>query len=271
MKPSLSAIAGMLFAATAASAQNYQTQGYYPSDPYSGSPQASYQQPNYQSQGGYGGYEGYSAPTYTSGGGGGYSGSSGYDKQGYNYGSTGGVSGRYGNILSWDNLEVYYAYNDFRGDNKIDGDSGFGADLRVKLMNPIFLHFGLDRITGSAPNAKDISITSFTAGAGVFVPIGSRFQLFGEVGLRYDYTSGALKYINTDDVSLYVRPGLRFALTERIELAASVVFNDTENLNDRAVEITGYYALTNWLDFLAGVDFGSDINTYRLGGRWRWD
>lgn len=266
MKLFLSAIAGMLFATTLASAQqNYQTQGYYPSDPYSGTPQASYQQPSYQSQGGYGGYEGYSAPTYTSGGGG------GYDKQSYNYGSTGGVSGRYGNILSWDNLEVYYAYNDFRGDDKIEGDSGFGADLRVKLMNPIFLHFGLDRITGSAPNAKDISITSFTAGAGVFVPIGSRFQLFGEVGLRYDYTSGALEYINTDDISLYVRPGVRFALTERIELAASVVFNDTENLNDRAVEVTGYYAITNWLDFLAGVDFGSDINTYRLGGRWRWD
>jgi hypothetical protein len=49
------------------------------------------------------------------------------------------------------------------------------------------------------------------------------------------------------------------------------LFNDTDNLNDFVIEVSGYYSLLSWLDVGAGVDFGSDINTYRIGGRWRWD
>ena len=43
-------------------------------------------------------------------------------------------------------------------------------------------------------------------------------------------------------------PVVRFALTDRWELAASVLFNNTDNLNDRVVEVSAYYALLSWLD-----------------------
>jgi hypothetical protein len=236
----------------AATAQNYQTQ--YPYDPYSGSPQPQVQQP--QSSG----YQTYTGSSYDSKG-----------SYGYGSGSTAYSTSDYSRLLTWGQLEAHYAYNDFKGDDQLEGDSGFGVNLRVKLMKPIYLHFGLDRITSSDPHAHTIEITSFTLGGGVYVPIGSRFQLYGEVGMRYDYTSGDLEFINPDDLSLYVRPGVRFAVTDKLELTASVLFNDTDNLNDRVVEVSGYYSLLSWLDVGAGVDFGSDINTYRIGGRWRWD
>lgn len=243
---------GSLAMVSSAAAQNYQSQ--YPYDPYSGSPQPQVSQPASS------GYQTSGTSTYTG---------SGYDKGGgYGYGSS---PTSYSSLLTWGNLEAHYAYNDFRGDDRLEGDSGFGVNLHVKLMHPLYLHFGLDRITSSGPSSRSLEITSFTLGAGVYVPIGQRFQIYGEVGLRYDYTSGDLEYINTDDLSLYGRPGIRFAVTERFELSASVLFFNTENLNDRIVELSAYYSLLSWLDIGGGVDFGSDINTYRIGGRWRWD
>jgi hypothetical protein len=207
-----------------------------------------------------------------------YESSPSYDTSGkgsYGYGSSGGggsySSGDYSRLLTWGQLEGYYGYNDFRGDDDLEGEGGFGVDLRVKLMKPVYLHFGLDRITSSSPQGRSLEMTSFTAGAGLYLPLGNRFQIYGEAGFRYDYTSGDLDYINPDELSLYVRPGIRFAATDKLELAASLLFNNTDNLNDRVVEVSGYYSLLSWLDVGAGIDFGSDINTYRIGGRWRWD
>lgn len=254
MKYFFQAIAGLALFSSVAQAQSYEAQ--YPYDPYSGSPQQSYVQQPASS------YQGYSNPSYSSGGYG------GYDKQGYNYGSSGGVAG---SMLTWGSLSAHYAYNDFSGDDRLEGDSGFGIDLHAKLMKPIYLHFGLDRITSSDPQARSLEITSFTAGIGAYVPIGSRFQIFGEVGVRYDYTTGELEYINADDVGVYVRPGVRFAVTPKFELSASLLFNNTDNLNERVVEVSGYYAILPFLDIGGGVDFGTDINTFRIGGRWRWD
>jgi hypothetical protein len=263
MKLFLHSVAGLFCLASAGSvaAQNYQSQ--YPYDPYSGTPQpqAQQQQP--------GGYEGYSAPSYGSGS------TTSYDnKGGSSYGSGGGSSSFdsvTGSMLTWGHLSAHYAYNDFRGDDDLDGDSGFGADLHVGLMKIGFLHFGLDRITSSSPSPRDIEITTLTAGGGLFIPLGKRFQIFGEVGLRYDNTSGDFESINEDELMVYVRPGIRLALTDRWELSASVLFNNTDNLNDRVLEVSTYYALLDWLDVGGGVDFGSDINTFRIGGRWRWD
>lgn len=247
MKLLLHASAVLLSTATAVLAQNYQPQYAY-SDPYSGSPQPQVQQPAT------GGYEAYNAPAY--------------DKGGYSSGSS---SSSYSNLLTWGQLEAHYAFNTFKDDTDLESSSGVGANLRVKLMQPLYLHFGLDRITSSDPQGRTLEITSFIAGGGVYVPLGSRFQLYGEVGIRYDFTSGDLENINTDDVGIYFRPGLRFAVTDKLELTGSVLFNNTENLNDRVIELSAYYALISWLDVGGGVDFGSDVNTYRIGGRWRWD
>lgn len=250
-------LAALACSVTPGIAQNYQAQ--YPYDPYNAAPTPQQYQ-EYQSSP--------SQPNYSYGGGG-HGGD--YSKQSYGSGSTSSGSGsRYAELLSWGHLEGHYAYNDFRGDDKLDGDSGFGVNLRVQLLKIGFLHFGLDRILAEGPNAQDLEVTSVNVGGGVFLPIGERFHLYGEVGFRYDWTGGDLDYIYKDDISVYVRPGVRFAVTENFELTGSVLFSNTDDLNQYVVEVSGYYALLDWLDVGGGVDFGDEYNTYRVGGRWRW-
>jgi hypothetical protein len=213
-------------------AQNYE----YPSDPYNPSPQPSRQ---------YAGYEQPASGNYTS-------------------------NSEYDQLLTYGSLEGHYAYNDFRGDDELEGEGGFGADLKLQLMKPLFLHFGLDRLTSEDASARKLEITSFSAGGGAYIPIGSRFHLFGEIGFSYDYTGGDLETINTDEFAVYVRPGIRIAATDSLELSLSVLFNSTDNLNNRVIEAAAYYAIFDWLDIMVGLDFAEEVNSYHLGGRWRW-
>jgi hypothetical protein len=90
------------------------------------------------------------------------------------------------------------------------------------------------------------------------------------VGVRYDTSSGVLDAVHGDDFAVYVKPGIRFAATEKLELDAGVYFASTDNLDDRAVQVNAYYALFSVLDLNFGVDFGSDINSYHGGLRFRW-
>ena len=225
------------FAAPLLAQQNYQYQ--YPYDPYNSTPTP---QPNASS----------SSANYSGGGGGGGGGYA-YDK-----------------LLSYSSLQALYAFNDFKGDNRLSGASGLNAALNLQLFKPVYLHFGVDWLSGTDDYFGDFNMTSLSAGAGVYLPLFSRFHIFGEVGLRYDTTSGVLDAIHHDNFSVYVKPGLRFAATERLELDASVYFSSTDNLDDRAVQVNAYYNLVSALDLNLGVDFGSDINSYHGGLRFRW-
>ena len=248
MKSLLTVLAFSFCALSSGSAQDYEAQ--YPYDPYSAEPQAQ-TSPQY--------YQGDKSSSQVN---------QGYDNRGYETQSHG--SGDYSSLLNYNSLEAFYAYNDFKGDDRLKGDSGFGIDLKVQLMTPLFLHLGLERIYSETPQAEKLEVTTLTAAAGVYLPITSRFHIFGELGVRYDYTGGDLEEIVTDEFGVFVRAGLRFAVTEKLEVAASVLFNTTDNLNDNVIELNAYYALLSWLDIGVGVDFGSDINSYHAGGRWRW-
>lgn len=230
MKTILSVLALSCCMVVSAKAQGYQPQ--YPYDPYNPAPQ---QQQSYQT-----------------------------------YSSTGSSYGSSNSLLGYQSLEVRYVYNDFKGDDRLEGDSGFGVDLKLELMKPLYLRFGLDRITSKTPEAEDLDLTTFSVAGGAFIPIGNRFHIFGEVGARYDYVSEELENISTDDFYLYVRPGVRFAVTDKLELALSLLFTNTDNLNERVIELNAYYAMLSWLDVSAGIDFGDEVNSFHLGGRWRW-
>src|SRR6188508_2717188 len=112
MKLFLHVAAGICSLSCVAFAQNYQTQ--YPYDPYSGSPQPQVQQP--QSSG----YQTYNnEPSYGSSEKGSYGNGSGAGSGSYS-------SSDYSRLLTWGQLEAHYGYNDFRGDDQLEGDSGFG-------------------------------------------------------------------------------------------------------------------------------------------------
>lgn len=237
MKHILTFLALTLFALITARGQGYESQ--YPYDPYSSSPQQ-HQSPSYQSQS---------------------SGDGNFD---------GGYSGDYDKLLTYGYLDAHIGYNDFKGDDKLKSRAGFGANLHVELMKPLFLHFGLDRITSEDSRGRDLTLTSYTIGGGAYIPFGSRFHIFGEIGFRYDNVNDNLQDLNPDDFALYLRPGLRVAATEKLELDASVYFSNTNNFNSFVIEMGGYYSLLSWLDIGGGINFAEDVNSYQIGGRLRW-
>lgn len=238
MKHLITLLALTTFTTLIARGQGYESQ--YPYDPYSSEPQPHHAQ-NYQTQSG--------------------SGDGSFDS---------GYSGDYDKLLTYGYLDGHIGFNDFREDDRLDGSVGFGANLHVELMKPLFLHFGLDRITSEDSRGRDLTLTSYTVGGGGYIPFGSRFHIFGELGFRYDNVGGDLNYLNPDDFAIYARPGIRIAATDKLELSASVYFGNTDNFNNFVIEIDAYYALLSWLDIGAGVNIGEDINSYQLGGRWRW-
>lgn len=177
----------------------------------------------------------------------------------------------YKSLLSYGSFEAHYGFVSFSNALDLGNSSGFGANLNVKLLKPLFLHFGVNWLRGvsDTSSSKDVKMTSISAGGGAYIPFTDRFHLFGEVGLRYDVVEGS-SYVSKDDFSVYVRPGIRVAVTEKFELYGDIVFNSTKNLNDRVYGVGGYYNIFDILDLGLGVDISEDVNTYRGGVRLRW-
>lgn len=225
---------------TGARAQDYQ-EYQYPTDPYSSTPKpqpTTYQQPPYQAP--------YQAP---------YQGS--------------GSSYTYENLMTYGKLEARYNYYDFKGSD-LDNSSGFSVALQAPLFKPLYLSFGVNFLEGSNDDDESFDLTTLGGGVGLYIPIVPRFHLFAEGGVRFDISDGVLSYLNPDTFAVYIRPGARLAITRRVELAASVLFSSTDNLENTVVEINSYFALLSVLDIGAGVDFADNINTYHAGLRLRW-
>jgi hypothetical protein len=216
--------------------QGYQPQ--YPYDPYNTAPQPSPQAYRSQPQGG-----GYANATSSTA------------------------------LLSYGYLSGRYTFNDFKTATKFSTGSGFGADLGVQLLKPLFLHFGVNWLNANQSGggtSSSFNMTSLTAAGGAYVPLSDRFHLFAEVGARYDVVSGAPILLTKDAFSIFVRPGIRWAVTDKLELEAELLFNSTDNLNDRVFGLNAFYSLFSIVDVGLGADFTSDLNSYHTGVRVRW-
>ncbi len=254
MKSLLILASALTLSAATGWSQGYEAQ--YPYDPYGSSAQ-----PTTSSD--------YAAPAASNGG---YSTYSNGPSGGDYGGGGGGAVSMYGGkpILSYGSIEGHYAFSDLK-DSELEGGHGFGANLKVLLMRPLYLHFGLDRIMSEDARARDFDLTSLSAAAGGYIPLSqTRFHLFGEVGVRYDTIDTDLDTIETDEFSVLARAGLRWAITDRLELAGAIVFNSSDNLGNLIVEVNSYFALLSWLDLGLGVNFAEELNSYQAGARIRW-
>jgi hypothetical protein len=180
------------------------------------------------------------------------------------------VGDEYSQLLSYGFLEARYAYNDFKNNPGISNTNGLDVGLNVQLFKPLYLHFGLDWISGSSDALGSYDMAGLSGGVGAYLPICNRFHIFGEVGVRYDTSSGVLDSFNNDNFQVYIRPGIRFAATDRVELDASVLFATSEDLDNRLFQVNGYYNMFGNFDLNLGIDFGSDTNSYHGGLRLRW-
>ena len=251
MNHSLLPIGLALLTLSKAFSAGYQAQ--YPYDPYN----SSQQQPS-------SGYSEYQAP---SGGGGGTGGKAYTQVDSYNPDTS---------ILGYAYVGLSYSFTSFSDVTGLDGGSGIKAELSVPLFKPLYLHFAVDWMSGT-PSDSDASdrfnLTSVSGGVGVYFPLANRLHFFGEVGAQYDAISGnqgSSFNLGSNNFAIYVRPGLRLAITDRWEVQAAINFNTTNNFNDRVYELSTYFGLVGGLDLGLGVDFASDVTTYHGGIRFRW-
>ena len=240
MKSSSIALLMLLASTITGFAQGYQAQ--YPYDPYGGAPQPT--PPPRQVP----------PPQY---------GPQGYSQQ--------PGAADYKSLLTYGSLEAHYGYTSFSNGLSLKNSSAFGANLNMALLKPLFVHVGVNWLRGGTDGGSDkgLKMTSVSLGGGAYIPFTDRFHIFGEVGFRYDVVNGATS-ISKDDLAVYVRPGIRYAVTDKFELAADVTLNSTKNLNDRVYGISGFYNLFDILDLGLGVDISPDVNTYRGGVRLHW-
>lgn len=246
MKPLLLTL-GLLFSVImAAHGQGYQAQ--YPYDPYNNNPQptpsanANYQPPP-------------SSNPYLAG-----------SSDDSNHGPS-----PYDSLLSYGYIAANYSFNSFSNFTHLGNGNGVLAELSAPIFKPFYLRFAVNWISGTQPDgSNNFNMTSISAGGGAYFPIGSRFHIFAEMGAQYDIVNGGTYVFGSSEVALYARPGVRLAVTDRLELQGDITFNTTSNLNDRMYGVSGYYAVLGGLDLGFGVDFTSDVNSYHAGLRYRW-
>lgn len=162
-------------------------------------------------------------------------------------------------------LSLYYAYRDF---SDFGAASGFGAALKINLMELIYLRATYDRVLSEDAKVSRVDANSFGISAGMEMPVYQALFLFGDVGVRYDALKKATPEWDSG-LQLVGRIGLRWEVTEKLEFSA-VISAETTEFNAYKLELSGFYSILPMVDLGAGLDLGEDFRSYKLGGRVKW-
>jgi hypothetical protein len=232
--------------ATTALAQSYTPQGYMPQGygvPAAGagiSPTAS---PYYTDTG-----AGFSSPS--------------------TYGAVGSTANT--DLLGYGLLEGFYQYNTFKNEN-IDASHGLGVALTAELFEPFFMRGSFSWGAGNGKGFKEgYDMSTIQVGGGAYFAVANRFHIVGEVGGLYSTLSADSSQLSFSDGALYIRPGVRFAPTDSVELNAAMQLTSADDYNSRVFDVNAYYRLFTQMDVGLGAGFGDNQNGYRAGVRFRW-
>jgi hypothetical protein len=173
-------------------------------------------------------------------------------------------------LLSYGLLEGYYQYNTFK-DTGLDASHGLGLNLTAQLFQPLFLRGAFSWASGNGKLVPDgYSLSTVQLGAGAYLPVSDRFHLVGEVGGLYSTLTASKSAVSFSDGALYVRPSIRFAATESLELQGGMMITSADDYNSRQWDLNAYYRLFTAMDVGFGAGFGDQTNNYRAGVRFRW-
>lgn len=180
-----------------------------------------------------------------------------------------------GGIINYNYLEFNYRY--IQPKNKgLDGANTIGATLSVALMDPLYLKFGAawgsGKGTGIAGATNDnYDFATVQAGIGFHTQlIDPRLQFVGEAGLVYASLKASNTAVSFDDGAIYVRPGLRFALTDAVELQMGVTVSSADKYDSKILDFGGYFRVMPRFDIGIGADFGDTTRGFRGNLRLRW-
>jgi len=166
-------------------------------------------------------------------------------------------------------LDGSYYFFDFDEDN-FDSASGFGAALSIPVLDSIFLKGAANYASSDTVEGDGVDYLDWQAGAGVGIPLMSRFDLVLEGGLAH--RSLEVDGINdfgdlTDGYGWYVAPGLRVGINDYLEINGTVRYIDVQDTSDLGIDIKALLHLTPTISVSGGVLFSDDANQYGAGLR----
>ncbi|MFM2167657.1 MAG: hypothetical protein RIS79_2028 [Verrucomicrobiota bacterium] len=178
-------------------------------------------------------------------------------------------------IVNYNYLEFNYRY--LQPKNKgLDGANTIGGTLSVALFEPLFLKFGAFWGSGKGAGTVDTANSDYDFAA-VQAAVGfhtqlidQRLQFSGEAGLQYANLKSTNSTASFSDGAIYVRPSLRFAPTEAIEVQAGVTVSSADNYDSKILDLSGYFRVMPKFDIGIGADFGDATRGFRGNLRYRW-
>ena len=178
-------------------------------------------------------------------------------------------------IVNFNYLEFNYRY--VQPKNKgLDGANTIGGTLSVALFDPLYLKFGAAWGSGSGGGTAgatndNYDFATVQAGIGFHTQlVDPRLQFVGEAGLVYAKIKATNSALSFDEGAIYVRPALRFALSDAIELQAGVTVSSASKYDSKIFDLGGYFRVMPRFDIGVGADFGDTTRGFRGNLRLRW-
>ena len=225
-------------------------------------------------------YSPYSAPAYPTTG-------AGYDPYAYGapmpppaadpsygYGAPYGGGSGYGSvvgrpIINYGFLEGKYRFFNPTQDG-IDGANGIGIALSAQLFKPMFLKGSFDWAKGTGDRDRSYDFAQVKGGAGLYLPIADKFHFLAEAGGIYSNLNTDDRFLDLGEVGLYVRPAIRWAPLQWLELQAGVTVSTMHDYNSKIVDLAAYFRIFSQFDLGVGADLGDEIDSFHGGVRFRW-
>lgn len=189
------------------------------------------------------------------------------------YSSYGGSTGP--GIINFNYMELTYRYIQPK-QKGLDGANTIGGTLSVALFEPLFLKFGAFWGSGKGAGAagatnSDYDFAAIQAAVGFHTQlIDKRLQFTGEAGVQYANLKATNSTTSFSDGGIYVRPALRFAPTDAIEVQAGVTVSSTDKYDSKVMDLSGYFRVMPKFDIGIGADFGDVTRGFRGNVRFRW-
>ncbi len=178
-------------------------------------------------------------------------------------------------IVNYNYLELTYRYIQPKSKG-LDGANTIGGTLSVALFEPLFLKFGAFWGSGKGAGTagatnSDYDFAAIQASVGFHTQLlDQRLQFTGEAGMQYANLKSTNTAASFSDGSLFVRPALRFAPTDAIEVQAGVTVSSADKYDSKVLDLSGYFRVMPKLDVGIGADFGDTTRGFRGNVRFRW-
>jgi len=175
------------------------------------------------------------------------------------------------NIINYNFLQANYDYLSPKN-SALEGDHGVSMALSAQLFQPLFIkaEFGWAKSGGGGAVSREYDFTSVALGAGLYIPVAAKFHFLAEAGGIYGKLDANRDKLSFTDGALYLRPAVRFAPIEALELQAGVTVTSSDSFDSTIVDFSAFLRIFSQMDLGLGVDLGDEFTSFHGGIRFRW-